>query len=191
MKTKTVIASAALLLAATANASTVDFLNAGTGVNDGVDYVGPYVLSVDGITTAGTCITFDQRVGPPYEWLAAIETVADFSEPVRTELLEAEWLNTQFAGSPDTVGIHHGIWDIFGASYADGEPWAALASANYGTVDQNSFDVLAPTQANFTQTFLIPAKKPEEFTFTPEPGTSFLLGAGLVVLARMRRVSQL
>jgi len=165
-----------LVVAAVAQASTVQFVSAGSGANDGADYVGPYNLLIDGQPVKGTCISYDLRVGPPNTWTATAEPVSDFAPEYQVKLLEAEWLNHQFATSNDTVGIHHAIWNLFGATYAGTGQWLSEAQQNYRSVDPNSFDLLVPVPANYTQSFLI--EHP-----TPEPATVILLALGIGLFA--------
>ena len=148
------------LLAITLSANTITFVNAPTG------QTGPYNLLEDARAIQGTCISWNLLVAPPYTWEATEYRVADFSDPMRTELLEAAWLNTQFAVNPDTVSIHQAIWDLFGATYTDSSTlqWERRAEQNYGSIDPYGFYLLVPNQANFTQSFLVQEGVPEPMT---------------------------
>ena len=166
---------ALLLFAAALPAATVEmgFTGAMTGINDGSYYVGPYNLTIDGVPTTGVCITWDLEVGPPYLWIADLQPVSAFAPAEQTALLEADWLALQFTPSDEAqwVSIHHAIWDLFGASYTDTGTWLALAAADYGSVNPNSFLVAVPTP-DITQSFLIQ---------TPEPRLCWI-GLGFLVL---------
>jgi hypothetical protein len=163
----------------------VQFINAGSGVNDGTAYVGPYTLRVDGVETPGTCVSWDLRVAPPWEWTADVYLATDFPALLAEDYMAAWWLDLQFAVHQDgatTVAIHHGIWDLFGADYSDGWQWAALARVNYQLVDPNTFRVLVPVREEYTQTFMVPVE-----SGVPEPVTWMLVGIGLVLAGMARR----
>ena len=169
---------------AIAQANTIQFVDNGSGVSNGSVYVGPYDLLNDGQAIKGTCFTDDLQVAPPYIWDASVYRVTDFSEPERKKLLEAEWLNQQFAVNTDWEGIHEGIWDIFGASYASANAllWKPRAEANYGTVSWDSFYVLVPSPARLTQSFLVETAAPEAAS-----GGLTAIGYLFVILAIIRR----
>ena len=108
----------------------VQFINAGSGVNDGTAYVGPYTLIVEAIGHGA---------------FSDVYLATDFPALLAEDYMAAWWLDLQFAVHQDgatTVAIHHGIWDLFGADYSDGWQWAALARVNYQLVDPNTFRVL-------------------------------------------------
>lgn len=186
-KTSLALLFAALLLAAPlAFADTIDFTGT-AGVSNGTTYVGPYNLTDDGVAILGTCITFNLEVGPPYEWTADLEGLGSFTDPMKTELIEAEWLNLQFSSSSDWVGIHQAIWDLFGASFSDSDTlkWVGQAEtkSNWSTVDTTSFGVLVPQPEDVAQWFLVTDSKS-----TPEPSLLFLVGGGLLcMLAKVRK----
>jgi len=176
MKTLTV-ALTILALSCVASATPVQYIGH-RSTNDGSVFVGPYTLLVDGQLMLGTCLS--RGIAVASGWQADVVAPADFDGPTEILYLQAEWLNLQFDLFPtQTVGIHHGIWNLFGSSYTDGAPWVALASANYGSVDPNSFRVLVPRQAGASQTFLIDNS-------APEAGTLLLTGIGLLLLAKSK-----
>jgi hypothetical protein len=181
----TTIRTFLLLLVATflCSAATIQFLGPSTGVNDGTDYVGPYNLLVDGNPVEGFCINFNIQVGPPYTWDGSVENISIFTDPMVSSLLEAEYLSHQFSVSPtsDWPGIHHAIWNLFGANYPDASGWLTDASVNYGTLDLNSFSIIVPNVPGYAQSFIIPP--------TPEPASGLLMLGGmiLVVAGKLRR----
>jgi|ERR1035441_3718161 hypothetical protein len=168
-----------LMAVALASASTVTFLGT-SGANNGSVFVGPYSLIEDDLYISGTCISFDLHVGPPWTWQAEREYIGSFSGPMRTELLEAEWLNQQFASNSDWAGIQQAIWTLFGAGYSDPDTlsWVARSEANWGSVDPNSFYVLVPVTLDETQSYLVDV---------PEPGMFWLIGGGLVAIGAAGR----
>jgi hypothetical protein len=168
------------LLAISLSASTIQFVNPGSGANNGSVYVGPYNLLEDGTPIQGTCITWDLIVGPPFVWDAQREYLSDFTEPQRTKLLEAEWLTLQFIQGQDWAPIHQAIWDIFGAGYTDSSTlsWERQAQQNYGSVDPYGFYLLVPNPVDFTQSFIVQ---------TPEPATLGLIGLALIGVGWRKR----
>ena len=150
------------LFCAAAGATAVQFVNVGSGVNNGAAYVGPYNLLVDGVETPGTCISPTLEVAPPFQWEANLDPITDFADAVQTQLLKAAWLTEQFVVSADTAAIHQAIWNLFGSNYADADTlsWAAAADAGFSSVDAARFAVLVPTD-HLTQSFLIESRVPE------------------------------
>ena len=164
-----------LSFSAALSASTITFVGPGTGATDGSVYVGPYDLTVDGLPIKATCFTYDLHVGPPYEWPADVVTMGAFSGNELTKLEEAAWLVEQFAASTDWAGIHHGIWDIFGAGFTDPDSlgWMTAAEVHYGTVDPSQWDVVVPVNSEEAQHFLE--------RVVPEPGNGEAVFIGILV----------
>ena len=78
-------------LSAEANTVSVTFLGTDTGVNNGTDYVLPYQLSIDGITTDATCYDIFDDVNPGQTWIANVWTTPE-------AILEG-----QFSGEPNAA----------------------------------------------------------------------------------------
>jgi hypothetical protein len=171
-----------ILAVAACGAATITFVDAPTG------YAGPYRLLEDGRPIWGTCYNFTFHVAPPYVWEAQEYQVTDFSDPEPTNLLEAEWLNTQFAASPDTVGIHQAIWDLFGSAFTDAGTlaWEQSAQRNYGSIDPATFYMLIPAAATSIQPFLVTRADPPPQELSPEPGTWLLCGGVLLIVVGWR-----
>ena len=159
-------------------ATTITLTGAPTGT------VGPYNLSIDGISAQGVCVTADIEISVGQSWQATEYTVTDFSAPVQTQYLEAEWLIKQFPlNLGDYNGIHDTIWDIFEpGTYSGGTiaSWMNLASVNYGSVDPYSFEVYVPIPVNSSQTFIVQAE-------APEPGTLLMVGSALLLFGSFLR----
>jgi hypothetical protein len=126
-------------------ASTIQFISAGPQ-NNGVEYVGPYSLTIDGIPVLADCVSPSLPVAPPYTWQADLVPIVDYTGSAETTLLEQQWLNTQFAVNSDWVGIQQAIWYLSGADYSDSDTlgWIALAQANYGSVNTAAVTVIVP-----------------------------------------------
>ena len=133
---------------------------------------------VDGIPALGTCI--DASVEVASTWQAYFYDPSEAAQPLQTELQEAQWLNAQFSSSPDWVGIHQAIWDIFGAAYGDlgTLAWLSSAQANYSSIDPSSFSLLQPVPDGASQRFLVET--------APEPTMFGLVGLALIGLGWKR-----
>jgi hypothetical protein len=184
MKTK--LLTFTLMTAALASASTIQFIGPVTSVNDGADYVGPYAFKVDGIDMTGICINSNINVGPPFTWDATLEPLNFFPQSQQTLLLEADYLALQFAVNSDWVGLHHAIWDLFGASYPGTSAWIQAAQDHYGQVDPSTFQVLVPNPVSAAQSFIVQVTPTE----APEVETSFLLLAGLSLIFLSRQLKR-
>ena len=162
-----------LIAVALCSAATVEFIGPSTQTNDGVDYVGPYDLIVDGLHIQGVCLDYDIRVASV--WTANWVPLTSITQPERTAYLEAAWIDSQFpvTSTNEWVAMHHGIWDLFGASYSDGAAWDTLAAKNYGLINPVSFMLLDAVPEGSSQDFLVQ---------TPEPANWVMAVLGLMVL---------
>jgi hypothetical protein len=201
----TMLMGIALTLGLSAQASTVSitFVGAPTGVNDGVDYVMPYQLDINGILTDATCYDiFDSVVGGQ-SWTANALTLnqaaatGQFSGGANSlsGYEEVGFLSLQTTNSPQNqVDLQHDIWNVF-----------ATGTYSVTTGMQHYLDLLAtPAYANFdfnrvlfledvnrtgrAQAFVI-----DPPTASPEPGTIVLIGAGalLIGVGTIRRQKRL
>lgn len=104
---------------------------------------------------------------------------------------EAAWLVSQFGSHHgDYVSLQYALWDLMtpgseptSYSNADGitvAQWLALASANYGQVNPNNFEIITNVgplaYTGQVQEFVTPVA-------TPEPASLLLLLVGVFVLA--------
>jgi hypothetical protein len=123
-KTTTMLAGAVLILGFSAQADTINvtFADAPTGVNDGTDYVLPYLLTVNGAPVAATCYDIFDNVTGGQSWTANELTVnqaaatgqfsADADALAGYE--EVGFLSQQITGSAQNqIDLQHDIWNIF------------------------------------------------------------------------------
>lgn len=130
----------ALLLLAAAAASAhagsvpvadITFLGAATGVNDGVDFVLPYQISVNqgsgAVVENVICYDTYDQVSLNETWTANLfnlsEAVADGFFSQNPNALagyeEVSWLSAQsYSGTDQQVALQHAIWDVFGEAPA-------------------------------------------------------------------------
>ena len=197
------LVSMGLTMAFCAEASTVSvtFLSADTGVTNGTDYVLPYQLSIDGITTDATCYDIFDDVTFGQSWTANVLTTAQaiaegqFSSAPNAAVGydEIAFLSQQTTSSPqDQIDLQEDIWNVFG-----GDPYPVttgmqnylnlLATSAYSSsFDFGSVDFLEDVNQGTgrAQAFVVHSS-PGLTTVAsiPEPGTMMLLVAGLLAMS--------
>ena len=164
-------------------------------------WIGPYVLNdvTTDTTIVGTCI--DDSIMNPNIWNADLVAPVSYGLVSLKQLQEAEYLNLQFSGSlttQQTLDLHEAIWDIiaFPTLQVHGSLLSETvtfdnsaivtnldnAFANYGSVNPNSFSVLAANPGGSAQDYLV------NVSSVPEPLTLVFVGAGLLALGYKRRL---
>ncbi len=164
-------------------------------------WIGPYVLNdvTTGTTVDATCI--DYMILNPDTWNADLVAPVSYGLVSLKQLQEAEYLNLQFSGSlttQQTLDLHEAIWDI--TAFPTLQVYGSLLSetvtfdnsaivtnldnafANYGSVNPNSFSVLAANPGGSAQDYLV------NVSSVPEPLTLAFVGAGLLALGYKRRL---
>ena len=189
-----------MALSAEASTVSVTFLGADTGVNNGTDFVLPYQLSVDGITTDATCYDILDGVTLGETWIANVWTTpqaileGQFSgEPnAAAGYDEIAFLSQQTTSSAQNqIDLQEDIWNVFGGnqfsvtsgmqSYLDLLNTTAYSNFNFGSV---SFLEDADQDVPRAQAFVVSSSSPGLLTTvaTPEPGTMTLLAGGLLLV---------
>jgi hypothetical protein len=186
---------------AAAETVSVTFLGADTGVNNGADYVLPYQLSIDGITTNAACYDIFDNVSSGESWTANVWTTPEaiaggqFSSEANAAIgyKEIAFLSQQTTSSAqDQIDLQEDIWNVFGGnvySVTSGmQTYLNLLSTSaYANFNFDSVDFLEDVnQGNGrAQAFVVSGSSPglTTVTGTPEPGTVMLFAAGLLLIS--------
>lgn len=170
-----------LLAVLSCSASIITYVGPVSGANDGQFFTGPVNLLVDGNPVIAACLNFD--VAAAATWVGTVVPLSDIPVVDRLPFLEAEWLFQQFDvnGQGLWPNIQHGIWDLFGGSYADGVSWDNLALANYLSINPSLAAVIIPDPKLSSQEFI------GLVTSAPEPVTMGMMGLGLIAVSLLMR----
>ena len=190
----TMLMGVVLTLGLSAHAGTVSitFVGTPTGVNDGVDYVLPYRLSINGVLTDATCYDIFDTVTGGQSWTANALTLnqaassGQFSGDADSfsDYKEVGFLSLQTTNSPQNqIDLQHDIWNVFAPGtyavtagmqhYLD-----ALATPAYGNFDFRKVLFLEDVSgARRAQAFVI-----DPPVASPEPGTTVLMGIGALLI---------
>lgn len=202
-----VVAAAVLLFAPTALADTASMLLTGVGPNGAMAgvYVGPYVATINGVSTPVICDDFADESYLNESWTANVTTLADLTgtkwgglSNATTLYEEAAWLTEQLAtASPSQAGdIQFAIWALFDPSAINGLSSGdqtivecLITQAQNQTFWSGEFANILIYTANTDDPILCNGQAcantpPQEFIVdTPEPGELALLLIGLSVIA--------
>jgi hypothetical protein len=198
---------AALLftLASLGEATTIQFIGAPTGVNDGSYYVLPYQITIDGSAQDVTCYDFLDDVSVGDTWQANILSLSGagssnfFTNASLASYERVAWLSAQtYSNSAEQVGLQYAIWDVFGSvgqtadSIVYEQAADAAAADNYAGVDFSSFRFIQEVGAvaggtDTKQAFVYQVAGTSLLVDSfanpiPEPGTITLFAAGVLLL---------
>lgn len=202
-----VLAGAVLLCAPSALADTASMYLTGVGPNGAMAgvYVGPYMATINGVSTPIVCDDFVDESYVYESWTANVSTLADLSNTKWGSLSdsttlyeEAAWLTEQLVTAPSSQAgdIQFAIWTIFDPSAMNG-----LSASDQKTVEclieqaqsqdftTEEFAGILIYTADTNDPILCNGQAcantpPQEFlVYTPEPGELALLLIGLSAIA--------
>lgn len=210
MRTINTLRIAALLVAAPllASASNIQFVGVPTGVNDGVDYVTPYEIKIDGTPQLVTCYDIYDDVNFGDTWNAEIlslkqAALTGFFSTDKNALADYErvaWLDAQsYQGSAQQIGVQYAIWSVFGTApstpaagkyeaAADAAAASGYAGFDFSNVRFIEQDGGVPGKNGTKQAFVYWAGPTTAIQAgggslsTPEPRTVWLAVVGLIFL---------
>lgn len=200
------LAALFIMLTALADADTIQFVAAPTGVNDGTNYVLPYEVTIDGTPQLVVCYDIYDDVNGGDTWQAELLNLdqaasSGFFSTNTGELAEYEevaWLDAQTYSTPaQQIGLQYAIWDVFGtygftpdslAYTAAANAAAALGYAGFNFSGARFIQEVGVTsgQPGTEQAFVYWEPQPNETGSVPEPGTLLLFVLGSILLAGRR-----
>jgi len=202
--------SALIFPTATVYADSVTVTVTGAGpVNDGVDYVLPYQLSINGgVPFDADCYDYFDHIVTGQSWLAnelnlnqaaGVGGSGAFSGTPNalTGYEEVAWLSSQATPAPqDQIDLQHDIWNVFDPgsfgvnngmqAYLDN--WQAngpgLDSSYYSNYVFLEAAAGTPGDGSFPQTFVFLATgNPDINPVSPEPDSMVTIAVGLSLIA--------
>ena len=184
MKHLSGIATFALILAAVAQAETIQ-LTGVSGESSGGEAIGPYAVTVDGMTTAVVCDDFFIGIGMGQTWTADRLTWADLPGQERPLYGTAYWLvDSILNGAGPHADAQYALWHLFSpqaplpGNALDALAWAQAQYENFSALSYDTLVIYRPDPRASSQ---------EMLTEAPEAGTLAygLIGLALLVAARM------
>jgi hypothetical protein len=192
-------------LSARADSVSVTFVGAPTGVNNGVDYVLPYLLTVNGVQTDATCYDIFDDVTDGQSWTANELTVnqaaagGQFSQDANAlqGYEDIGFLSQQTTSSPQNqIDLQEAIWNVFApGTYAVTDGMQAylnlLTTSAFTNFDFNTVRFLEDVNqgSGRAQAFVIdPPDAPEPSTLAMMGGAALMIGFG--GMKRMKRKKQ-
>ncbi len=212
-----IVLIAASLFAASlpASADVIQFIGPTSTVNDGVSYVLPYEITINGTPQLVTCFDGVDDVYDGNTWTSSILNIgaaaaSGFFPGVGNALAayeEVAWLSVQAYSTPDQqVGLQHAIWSVFGptapAPTPDSQAYLAAANAaaatGYAGFNFTGFYFIQQPGAvqggaGVYQAFVFDslAGSSADSANDPEPATVLLFVSGLVAVGYAVRVRRL
>jgi hypothetical protein len=175
-------------------------------VDDGIDYVLPYELSISGgVPFAADCYDYFDQVTTGESWLAnelnlsqaAVSGAFGGTADSLTDYEEIAWLSSQATSGPQNqIDLQHAIWNVFDPgsfaittgmqAYLDN--WVAnglgLDSSYYSHYVFLEPTTGTPGDGSFPQSFVfLTTGNTPSTSGTPEPGSMALISIGLALIA--------
>ena len=182
-------------LCAQADTLPITFIGAPTGVNNGVDYVLPYQLSINGVLTSAICYDIFDDVTPGQTWTANVLTVEQAAATGQFSSIpsalqaykEIGFLSQQITSSPQNqIDLQQDIWNIF----APGTYTVSAGMQTYlNLLTTSAFTTFNFASVGFLEDVNQSTGRAQAFVIDPpiagtaEPGTLILFAGGCVLLA--------
>ena len=193
----------ALAVQMAASAATISFV-AVDGVSDGLSYVSPYTVQIEGQRYRAMCYDLANHVSVGQVWQANLLTIDDlsgayyFGRPdAENKYRKAGWYYSELMKVSDAesrIGIQHAAWLLFDSSgpSAGAAPWQAAADVaandHYGSMDFSSLRFIEAVSGAPRVQGLLVGGFSSSASEVPEPSTwtAVVAGCGLLVLGRRR-----
>ncbi len=179
----------------------VTLVNAGDGVNDGSYHVGPYTLGINGKNYAAMCVDFLDESHVGTKWTANFTDLSPNTTNFANTYLgngsktaqtyeEAAYLYSMIVATNNAqqrINIQHAAWGLTDSKFhmdAGALSELQIAQNNYQSAAFQAqlpyYEVVSDVNHRDRQQEFIIAS-------APEPGSTGLFGAGLIVLAGLLR----
>ena len=199
------IAAVGAACATVASAALITFVGV-NGVDDGIHYVGPYTITVDGVVYQTMCYDYADYVNTGQTWTAHLYTLNDLSSAYfsnqgdyQDTYAEVAWLFSNLLETTDPatmIFIQHAAWAMFSPGLFMEEQGSSLWMAAAQNAQLEQFPGLDLSQFRVVESIGEPRVQGLIITgfvnrvAAPEPAEYALTGVGLIAftaLARARR----
>jgi hypothetical protein len=167
-------------------------------LSDGTDYVGPYTLSISGVSVPALCVDYPDESYIGDTWTVFVSSInGNLSQTYHpgdaVQYQEAAYLfDLIIQPGSDRIDLQHAVWALLDPTYAatlgpknGAQTYITQAEQNYSSGNYSNLELLSEDgtspHGGREQEFLV-----ESPVATPEPGTFLAMGLGLAIAGAVR-----